>query len=180
MLAGVSLTFFFLARVYNFRLNGPIGLVLLCMALACTGVAVWMAMPGRRLGMIVGIISCSFALIIGAMGYLAWLVFGYHGEGASLAFSPDERYELFQGGGGGPGDIDYLGDVRIRTGKGLFAQESVVWTGEEDGPAPKTVRFTGSRQIEVVTDSGCTYRSTFDGDTLKVVPVHHVPRGADC
>ena len=75
--------------------------------------------------------------------------------------------------------IDPVFAVVVRSGSGPFAQESVVYQGLEGAPAP-TARFIDADTVEVVTQTGCTYRSEIETATLEVSPVHRPSRLDSC
>lgn len=62
--------------------------------------------------------------------------------------------------------IDYAPEVRLRRGHGVFAQESVVYTGLEESSTPKA-RLIGDHEVKVIVD-GCTLTKTFDPATLRM------------
>ena len=108
--------------------------------------------------------------------FAAW-IFNDLGHDIRDVRGPDGRYELVVVDGGSF-NIDPTYAVRIRTGPGPLSRETTVWQGYEEGPAPTEVRFIGPRTVEVVTEER-TYRSTFDGFTLRPSPKHVEKRPSD-
>ena len=70
--------------------------------------------------------------------------------------------------------------VRLRTGGGPFAQETVVWEGLARGAAPTGLRFAADHTAEIVAAGQCGYRSTFDRVTLDARPVNRPIRPDGC
>jgi hypothetical protein len=69
--------------------------------------------------------------------------------------------------------------VVIRSGDGVFEQETVVYQGVEAGPAPSDVRFVDADTVEVHTGP-CVYRSDVEAVTLAVDPVYRALRPDTC
>ena len=69
--------------------------------------------------------------------------------------------------------------VVVRSGSGVFEQETVVYQGVEAGPVPSDVRFVDGDTVEVHTGP-CVYRSEVEVVTLDVDPVYHVLRPDTC
>jgi hypothetical protein len=69
--------------------------------------------------------------------------------------------------------------VVVRSGSGAFEQETVVYQGMADGPAPTEVRFVDADTVEVRT-GGCVYRSEVEAVTLAVDPMHRPMRADAC
>jgi hypothetical protein len=69
--------------------------------------------------------------------------------------------------------------VVVRSGGGAFEQETVVYQGMADGPAPTEVRFVDADTVEVRT-GGCVYRSEVEAVTLAVDPMHRPMRADAC
>jgi hypothetical protein len=69
--------------------------------------------------------------------------------------------------------------VVVRSGGGAFEQETVVYQGVADGPAPTEVRFVDADTVEVRT-GGCVYRSEVEAVTLAVDPMHRPMRADAC
>ncbi|MQA82504.1 MAG: hypothetical protein GEV10_29265 [Streptosporangiales bacterium] len=67
--------------------------------------------------------------------------------------------------------IDRIPEIRLRKGTGPFRQESVVYSGPEEGALPTTVRFSGESRV-TFTVGDCTFASWYDPWTLKVDHVH--------
>jgi hypothetical protein len=69
--------------------------------------------------------------------------------------------------------------VVVRSGDGVFEQESVIYQGVEAGPAPSDVRFVDADTVEVRTGP-CVYRSEVEAVTLAVDPVYRTLRSDTC
>jgi hypothetical protein len=69
--------------------------------------------------------------------------------------------------------------VVVRSGSGVFEQETVVYQGVEAGPAPSDVRFVDADTVEVRTGP-CVYRSEVEAVTLDVDPVYRTLRPDTC
>ncbi|GAA0924819.1 hypothetical protein [Pseudonocardia zijingensis] len=69
--------------------------------------------------------------------------------------------------------------VVVRSGDGLFEQETVVYQGVEAGPAPSDVRFVDADTVEVRTGP-CVYRAEVEPVTLAVDPVYRTLRPDTC
>jgi hypothetical protein len=80
---------------------------------------------------------------------------------------------------GAPAAIDPVYAVVLQAGGGPFEQETVVYQGVEQAPAPD-VRFVDSDTVEVRTSGGCLYRSEVEALTLAVDPVHRPLRADGC
>jgi hypothetical protein len=69
--------------------------------------------------------------------------------------------------------------VVIRSGGGVFEQETVIYQGVEAGPAPSDVRFVDGDTVELRTGP-CVYRSEIEAVTLDVDPVYRALRPDTC
>lgn len=69
--------------------------------------------------------------------------------------------------------------VVVRSGAGVFEQETVVYQGVEAGPVPSEVRFVDADTVEVRTGP-CVYRSKVEAVTLAVDPVYRTLRPDTC
>jgi hypothetical protein len=69
--------------------------------------------------------------------------------------------------------------VVVRSGEGMFEQETVVYQGVEAGPAPSDVRFVDADTVELRTGP-CVYRSEIEAVTLAVDPVYRTLRPDTC
>jgi hypothetical protein len=69
--------------------------------------------------------------------------------------------------------------VVVRSGGGVFEQETVVYQGVEAGPVPSDVRFVDPDTVEVRTGP-CVYRSEVEAVTLDVDPVYRPLRPDTC
>ena len=81
---------------------------------------------------------------------------------------------------GSPMAIDPVYAVVLRSGGGPFEQEALVYQGREEMPAPSGVRFVDGGTVEVLVGSNCRYRSTVEGGTMAVEPVHRPVRLGAC
>jgi hypothetical protein len=75
--------------------------------------------------------------------------------------------------------IDPVYAVVVRSGSGVFEQETIVYQGVEDGPVPSEVRFVDADTVEVRTGP-CVYRSEIEAVTLAVDPVYRPLRADAC
>lgn len=67
--------------------------------------------------------------------------------------------------------VDRMPEIRLRNGTGPFRQESVVYSGPNEGALPTKVRFSGERRI-TFSVGDCTFASGYDPWTLEVDHVH--------
>jgi hypothetical protein len=81
---------------------------------------------------------------------------------------------------GSPIAIDPIYAVVLRSGGGPFEQEALVYQGLEEMPPPSDVRFVDDGAVEVLVGSNCRYRSTVEGGTMAVEPVHRPLRLGTC
>jgi hypothetical protein len=81
---------------------------------------------------------------------------------------------------GSPIAIDPVYAVVLRSGGGPFEQEALVYQGLEEMPPPSDVRFVDDGAVEVLVGSNCRYRSTVEGGTMAVEPVHRPLRLGTC
>jgi hypothetical protein len=81
---------------------------------------------------------------------------------------------------GSPIAIDPIYAVVLRSGGGPFEQEALVYQGLEEMPPPSDVRFVDGGAVEVLVGSNCRYRSTVEGATMAVEPVHRPLRLGTC
>jgi hypothetical protein len=81
---------------------------------------------------------------------------------------------------GSPIAIDPIYAVVLRSGGGPFEQEALVYQGLEEMPPPSDVRFVDGGAVEVLVGSNCRYRSTVEGGTMAVDPVHRPLRLGTC
>lgn len=129
-------------------------------------------LPARR------VVRRAVAGACAAIGFAVTAILGFGavafhspGQAAMRVVSSDGRYALVSVQGRAFVAIDPQYDVLLVTGSGLFARESVVWRGAEEGAAPRSMRFVGPDEIELTTDDGCRYRSQFDRVSMAVRPV---------
>jgi hypothetical protein len=69
--------------------------------------------------------------------------------------------------------------VVVRSGSGMFEQETVVYQGVESGVPPSGIRFVDGDTVEVRTGP-CVYRSEVEAVTLAVDPVYRPLRTDTC
>jgi hypothetical protein len=69
--------------------------------------------------------------------------------------------------------------VVVRSGSGVFEQETVVYQGVESGVPPTGIRFVDADTVEVRTGP-CVYRSEVEAVTLDVDPVYRPLRPDTC
>jgi hypothetical protein len=69
--------------------------------------------------------------------------------------------------------------VVVRSGSGMFEQETVVYQGVESGVPPSGIRFVDGDTVEVRTGP-CVYRSEVEAGTLAVDPVYRPLRSDTC
>jgi hypothetical protein len=81
---------------------------------------------------------------------------------------------------GSPIAIDPIYAVVLRSGGGPFEQEALVYQGLQEMPPPSDVRFVDGGAVEVLVGSNCRYRSTVEGGTMAVEPVHRPLRLGAC
>jgi hypothetical protein len=150
------------------------GLVLVAILLVTAAFAV---VVRRGLGRVL-------VLALGGIGVLGWVTVVWL---ASQVAGVDRTVSEVADGGrrlvvveGAPFAIDPIYAVVIRSGNGPFEQESVVYQGVEQAPAPAGVRFVDSDTVEVRTSGGCLYRSEVESVTLAVDPVHRPLRADGC
>lgn len=121
-------------------------------------------------GAVAGVCCVCGAAFAAILGYGASTL-NSSGRVAMRVVSPDGRYTLVSVEGRALTAIDSQYDVLLISGKSVLARESLVWRGIEEGAAPTSMRFVGPDEIEVTTDDGCSYRSTFYPVTMAVRPV---------
>ncbi len=142
------------------------GAVLLAILLLTAALAVAVA---RRL-------LRGFVLVLGGVAVVGWvavvlLASQLVDEGAVVMQSVDGNRRLVVVEGDAFA-IDPIYAVVLRSGGGPLEQESLVYQGREEGPAPAAVRFVDAADVEVDMGAGCRYRSRVEGVTLAVDPVH--------
>jgi hypothetical protein len=141
------------------------GAVLVAVALVTAAFAV----VARR-GLLRGLV-----LVVGAIAMAGWLAVVW--LASQLQVGDREVMQVEQGGRrlvvlqAYPA-IDTSFAVVVRSGSGPFEQESLVYQGVPDAPAPAAVRFVDQDSVEVQVGAGCAYRSEIEGATLAVSPVH--------
>lgn len=121
-------------------------------------------------------------LVVGGIAVLGWAAIVYLATGLT---APSTEISEVAGDGrrlvvleGSDFSIDGVRAVVLRSGSGVFEQESVVYQGPADAPAP-SARFVDSDTVEVGV-GGCVYRSEVEGVTLAVEPVHRPLQTGAC
>lgn len=148
------------------------GLVELALLLATATVAVAVRRGVARVLMLA--IGGAFALGWVLVVWLATELTTRNDEVSQVA-DGDRRMVVLEGS---PFAFDPIYAVVLRSGAGPFEQESVVYEGVEEAPAPTELRFVDGDTVEVRTSGGCVYRSEVEAVTLAVEPVHR-PRRID-
>lgn len=156
---------------WHFRHFAPIFVVLVAVTTVSATVTA-LLLPARRMvrGAVAGVCGVVGSAVTAVLGFGA-VAFHSPGHIELQVVSPDGRYTLVSVQGRAFVAIDPQYDVLLVAGSGLFARESEVWRGAEEGAAPLSMRFVGPDEIELTTDDGCRYRSTFDRDSMAVRPV---------
>jgi hypothetical protein len=80
---------------------------------------------------------------------------------------------------GAPAGSSPIYAVVVRSGSGMFEQETVAYQGVESGPLPSGVRFVDADTVEVRMGP-CVYRSDVEAVTLAVDPVYRPSRPDTC
>jgi len=163
---------------FHLRLAEAATGVLVLAALVLGTVLAARALPGRVLR--VAGAAVGGLLVAGWLG-LAALTVAFAGpepEQVAAVGGDDGRVELVLVRGHAFEAPVY--SVRLRAGGGPFAQESLVWQGLADAPAPTRLVLSGPQEVRVVASGVCGYRSTFDRTTLAVEPVHYALRPDGC
>lgn len=116
----------------------------------------------------------AIVLVLGTVAVLGWAALGWFAISFDQSYREietvadgDRRLVVLEGGALA---IDPRYSVVVRSGGGLFEQQSFVYQGLEDGPGV-AVRFVDADTVEVTAGS-CVYRSEIEGGTLEVDPVH--------
>jgi hypothetical protein len=123
-------------------------------------------------------------LALGAVAVLGWVALV--GLASQLTVANHTVSQVADGGRrlvvveGAPAAIDPIYAVVLQAGSGPFEQETVIYQGVEQAPAPAGVRFVDSDTVEVRTSGGCLYRSEVEALTLAVDPVHRPLRADGC
>lgn len=142
------------------------GLVLLTLLLLTAAVAMLV-----RRGLLL-----VLALVIGGSAIVGWI--GIVGLASRLESDNQVLSEVADGDRrllvveGRDLAIDPAYAVVLRAGGGPFEQESLVYQGWPEGPAPNGVRFVDTGTVEVEVGSNCRYRSSVEPGTLAIEPVH--------
>lgn len=162
---------------FHLRHSGPAAAVLVALAVVAV---TWLALRWirGRAARIVAVLAGS-VVMLGWIG-MVWLSVSFAGPERvvdEVASEAGQRLVLIEG----RAFSETVFSVRLRSGSGPFEQESLVWQGLADGAAPEEVRFGDQPdQVEVVSEGGCGYRSTFDATTLDVDPVFRPLRLDGC
>lgn len=110
---------------------------------------------------------------VAVLGWVAvvWLASGLAGQArdTTVVDGDGRRLVVLETAGF---SIDPLYSVVVRAGGGPFEQESLVYAGAAEAPAPSEVRFVDADSVEIRTGGGCVYRSEVEPVTLAVDPVH--------
>ncbi len=156
----------------NLQYEAPFLVALIAATILLAAMAIGLAVRSRPLR--IAVLSLGGVLCLVWTGGMLWAAFAFAPNGTvySRTSSPDGRYQLLVVEGEGFAAIDPIYAVHVRVDRGPLSQQALVWQGLEEGPVPTTLRFTGPRAVEVITDNGCHYRSTFDALTLRPTPVH--------
>ncbi|TDC53657.1 hypothetical protein E1281_17415 [Actinomadura sp. KC345] len=109
-------------------------------------------------------VTSVLALWVFCTGYM----FNPHWRVTKTVSSPDGRFELTSEVGFPGLSMDPEQRVRLRTGRGAFAQSTTVWYGGEN-ESPEVMRFAGGNRIEVGSRS-CLVRAEFNRWTLWLSP----------
>lgn len=124
----------------------------------------------------------ALLLVVGGTAMLAWAAVVWLATGLSepsrdveVVPDGDRRLVVVESRGF---SIDPLYSVVLRSGGGAVEQESLVFEGVEEGPAPDAVRFVDGNTVEVRT-GGCSYQSDVEPVTLTVDPVHEPESGGE-
>lgn len=146
------------------------GTVLLTIVLATAVPAVAVKLYLARVLVLVlgGILAVGWAAV-------AWLAIDLTDEGSPVAevTSGGQRLVVLEGA---PFTVDPVFRVVLRAGTGPFEQQSDVWVGYAEGPAPDAVAFRGVDEVEVRTGT-CVFVSRVERVTLVVDPVHRAVGG---
>lgn len=142
------------------------GLVLATVVFLTTALAV----VARR-GLLRVLVVVAGGIAIVGWTAVVWLAAQLNVENRviSEAADGDRRLLVVEGS---PIAIDPIYAVVLRSGGGPLEQEALVYQGLHEMPAPNGVRFVDGGTVEVQVGSNCRYRSTVEGGTLAVEPVH--------
>jgi hypothetical protein len=122
-------------------------------------------------------------LIIGGLAALGWI--GIVVVATHVTVENRTVSEVAEGGRrlvvveAGPPASGPIYAVVVRSGSGVFEQETVVYQGVESGVPPSGVRFVDADSVEVRTGP-CVYRSEVEAVTLDVDPVYRALRPDTC
>jgi hypothetical protein len=122
-------------------------------------------------------------LIIGGLAALGWI--GIVAVATQVTVENRMVAEVVDGGRrlviveAAPAATGPIYAVVVRSGSGMFEQESVVYQGVESGVPPSDIRFVDGDTVEVRTGP-CTYRSEVEAVTLAVDPVYRAMRPDTC
>ena len=125
----------------------------------------------------------GFVLILGGVAALGWVLIVM--AATQVSVENHTVSEVADGGRrlvvveGAPVGVAPIYAVVVRSGSGMFEQESVAYQGVESGPVPSDVRFVDADTVEVHTGP-CVYRSEIEAVTLAVDPVHRPLRADAC
>jgi hypothetical protein len=146
------------------------GTVLLVIVLATAALAVAVRLTALRVPVLVlgGIAAVGWATVAGLAMDLA-----DEGAPVSEVASGGRRLVVLEGAAF---TTDPVHRVVLRAGEGPFEQESDVWLGRPEGPAPDAVAFRGTDEVEVRSGT-CVLVSRVEPVTLAVDPVHRAAPG---
>jgi hypothetical protein len=124
------------------------------------------------------------ALVVGGIAIVGWTAVVWlaaqldvENRVVSEAADGDRRLLVVEGS---PIAIDPIYAVVLRSGGGPFEQEALVYQGLQEMPPPSDVRFVDGGAVEVLVGANCKYRSTVEGGTMAVEPVHRPLRLGTC
>jgi hypothetical protein len=163
----VGVAVFASARWLNLRWPPGLRAAPLAVAIVAGVVALWLLVRCRWQRILVG--GLGSVLLLGVAG-ITWLagIGAYHVTGVvARTPGPDGAVALVTQTGFGALQIDPSHRVVLERRRGALSQQVLVWEGPEEGDGPRVVRFTGPRDIEVVSADRCIYRSAFDTITLQ-------------
>jgi hypothetical protein len=171
LLAGFSLADPFHLRHARWFTVGLVGLVIVLLTAL-------LAVLSRR-----GLLR-DLVVLVGFVAMLGWGAFGY--AASLLAGTSAEVLRVADGGRslvvlqGTLSTVDPVYAVVVRSGGGLFEQESLVYQGADGSPPPSLTRFVGPGVVQVETLGGCRYRSSVEDVTLAVDPVFRPLTPSSC
>jgi len=118
----------------------------------------------RFLLVLLGVVALGF------WGVVVWTAAQISAEGAVVGQTEQAGHRLLVLRGSGY-TVDPVFAVVVRSGDGVFEQQSLVYQGLEQAPQPEA-HFVDARTVEVRVGTACVYRSSVEDVTLDVQPVH--------